>query len=88
MKILFPESTTPSPYWKHEIRLKHLFTTDSSRAAVRRSMNAVAKELLQSPLFTDLPVLMRFRGESDLGVANELLDALYDYCDEHRIWVS
>ncbi|MCB1226997.1 MAG: hypothetical protein KDK99_14365 [Verrucomicrobiales bacterium] len=88
MKILHPEVTKPDPYWQHEVRLKHLFTTSQTAKAVRQSMNAIADKLEASPLFDELPVLFRFRGQDDLEAANALLDELYDFCDERRIWVS
>lgn len=56
--------------------------------SVMRSMNQIAKVLANDPNFDDFQPLEEFFAEGSLERSSELLDRLYDYCDERRIWVD
>ena len=82
------------PNWNHKIRLKHLFTEDESHEAVQASMtavaNAVAKHMAFRGFNTD-----KFRSipQGDdvfkpVDYANRLLERLYNFADENRIWIE
>jgi len=80
--------------WNSKIKIKHLFTEDEDHESVQESMNAIADVvrnhsafvLFDTKNFRNIP-----RGDDVLGptdYANRLLDRLYDFADEHRIWVK
>lgn len=82
------------PGWIAKVKIKHLFTEQDDHASVQASMNAVADVLKASPDFWQFP-LGDFRnipqGDKFFGprdYANKLLDAMYDYADEYRIWIE
>lgn len=80
--------------WKHVVAIKHLFTREGDHASIQASMNAIADELAKHECFADfdttdfrfIPQGDRFFSPSDY--ANKLLAAMYDYADEHRIWIN
>ena len=81
--------------WQNKIRLKHLFTEDESVKSIRASMNAIADELDKATFFRTFSLKKNFRsiplGDDviePLDYANKLLDAMYDYADEHHIWIE
>jgi len=83
-----PNSSVSQSYWKHEIRLKQFYTSATDWTSVLGSMNRVADALASNPLFDEFWALGAFRVQGDLVLANELLDELYDYCDDRRIWIG
>lgn len=92
MKSLHPEhnESAPSsaPFWQHQVRLKHLMTLSADWQSVSKTMSQIAAVLSANPLFDAFPAQREFWREGDLDRANDLLDQLYDFCDEHRIWVA
>lgn len=76
------------PYWRHEVRLKHLMTPECDAFHVGTAMTRMGEVLQGNPLFLEFAELPAFFEEDDLQAANELLDRLYDYCDKRRIWLS
>ncbi len=78
----------PVSIWKHELKVKHLFTTQEDAFSVGSSMIRIGEALEGSGLFVEFKGLARFFEEDDIEVANVLLDDLYDYCDAHGIWLA
>ena len=74
--------------WKHEVKVKQHFTTESDAFSVGTCMIRVGEVLQASGLFADFKELPRFFVEDDMEVANVLLDDLYDYCDARGIWLA
>lgn len=92
MKIVNPESgnvpNSPS-HWKHLVCVKHHFTCAADAGSVRGSMQRIATELVRhGELFSGFAPLPEFIEVSDLSAANDLLEKLYDYCDERLIWLQ
>lgn len=80
--------------WNHRIKVKHLFTRNEDYESVKASMTAIADALDADVFFTAFNT-NRFRdipqGDDVAGpvdYANRLLDRLYDYADDHRIWIE
>lgn len=80
--------------WNSRVKIKHLFTSDESHDAIQTSMNAVADVLKSSPAFRNFNTA-KFRnipqGEDvfrPVDYANRLLESMYDYADENRIWIE
>lgn len=81
--------------WRNKIKLKHLLTDEQDHQHVQASMLAIANELDKAPYFTQFRAKKKFRsipqGDDTFGhvdYANRLLDALYDYADDNRIWIE
>ncbi len=81
--------------WNHTVKIKHLFSDEKDHASVQECMSAVADVLEQDTAFIGFRLFSKFRaipqGDEFFGpqdYANKLLDALYDYADEHRIWIG
>lgn len=81
--------------WNHKVKIKHLLTGDSDWESVQDSMNAVADALDADPMWFSAFPVSNFRniskGDSTFGpgaYANALLDRLYDYADDRRIWIE
>ena len=81
--------------WRNKIKLKHLFTDREDHESIQASMNAVADELSAAPYFRGFTARKKFRnipqGDDVLGpvdYANRLLSQMYDYADEHLIWIE
>ena len=81
-------------HWNAKVKIKHLFTDAEDHASVQASMSAVADVLSHVPAFSlfdtrkfrDIP-----KGDDVFGpaaYANKLLDGVWDYADEHRIWIE
>lgn len=80
--------------WHHRVKIRHLFTDQDDHASVQASMNAIADVLAPDIWFAPFPV-GNFRsipqGDDVFGpvdYANRLLDKLYDYADDRRIWIG
>jgi len=76
------------PFWKHRIAIKHYFCMSTDWQSVMRSMNQIATALASDPKFDDFSALEDFFAEGSLERSSDLLDRLYDYCDERLIWVD
>lgn len=82
------------PVWGNRVKIKHLLTEDADHATVQASMNAIADVLDSSPAFVGFGT-KAFRnipqGDDIFGpvdYANRLLDRLYDFADDRRIWIE
>jgi hypothetical protein len=80
--------------WRQKVKIKHLLTEDEDHESIQASMNGIADILDQAPCFW-LFSTQKFRkipegddvfGPVDYG--NKLLDTMYDYADQHRIWIE
>ena len=76
--------------WTSRIQLKHLLTDEETPEAINISMKAIAAALRKSLACRSMSrTLLRDMEEcTDQFEGNELLAALYDYADEHRIWIE
>lgn len=78
--------------WQATIKLKDLLTENEDYESVQNAMNAIADKLEASSVFIEDPDFfeeMRNIPEDDaLDAANELMNEIYDICDERRIWVE
>ena len=83
-----PERRQHAPYWKHSVAVKRHFCMSTDWQSVMKSMNKIGTVLLNDPHFDDFAELDFFFAEGSLARSNELLDKLYDFCDERRIWVE
>ena len=71
--------------WNKTINIKPLLNQANTDDAV------VAKNianLLEKEKFEDAEIIERFRTAETQSEVNHALDHLYDYCDEHRIWLG
>ena len=68
--------------------IKCFFCMSTDWQSVMRSMNQIATALSTDPWFDDFASLEEFFAEGSLERSSDLLDRLYDYCDERRIWVD
>ena len=80
--------------WVVRVKIKHLFTEVEDYESVQASMNAIADILVKTPCFYGFS-LRNFRkipkGDEVFGpvdYANKLLEKLYDYADDHQIWLD
>lgn len=83
-----------SPEWHHTVKIKHLLTDNKDHDSVQSCMNMIADVLARHSYFSGF-ALSRFRkipqGDDVFcpqDYANRLLSKLYDYSDEHRIWIE
>ena len=76
--------------WNTRIQLKHLLTDEETPEAINASMKAIAAVLRQSLYFglIDGALLREMDKCTHVAAANGLLGAMYDYADEHRIWIE
>jgi hypothetical protein len=81
--------------WFTTIKIKHLLTESENHVDVQRSMAAIADILDAAQTFSAFPWKRRFRNipkgddiVSPADYANKLLDKLYDFADERRIWIA
>lgn len=81
--------------WQNKIKLKHLFTDEEDHNSIQRSMTAIADELDKAPFFQSFLARKKFRdipkGDDVFGpqdYANKLIEQMYDYADDNRIWIE
>lgn len=76
--------------WLSRVQLKHLLTEEETPEAVNASMRAIAAVLRNSSAFrsVDRTFLREMDECTDAYEGNQLLAAMYDYADEHRIWIE
>ena len=81
--------------WKFEVKIKHLCTEKEDYDSVQKSMNAIADVLTKERFFYGFHGLSKFhkipKGNKVFGpvdYANKLMDELYDYADDNRIWIG
>jgi hypothetical protein len=81
--------------WTHKTKIKHLLTEDDSHEAVQAEMNAIADVLTTDRAWLRFRHLESFRkipaGDDFFGpvdYANKLLNYMYDYANDNRIWIE
>ena len=76
--------------WLTRVQLRHLITEEETTDAINVSMRAIAAALRKSLAFRSMSrTFLREMDEClEVDEGNELLDAMYDYADEHRIWIE
>jgi len=80
--------------WESKVRIKHLFTKNEDHASIQQSMNEIADVLAETPAFSRFNVT-KFREIPQGGdvfrpvdYANRLLESLYNFADDYRIWIE
>jgi hypothetical protein len=77
--------------WRARVKVKHLFTEDEDHDSLQKSMNAIADVLDKEPLFKGFDT-SKWRKIPDVGytieIANKLVSDMYDWADDHRIWME
>jgi hypothetical protein len=83
--------------WRMKIRLKDLLTEDDSDEYAQRAAKEVAKRLrasaIKSMVGVDQYDFDDMADEFEYGVEtcddfNGVLDLMYNFADEHRIWIE
>ncbi len=86
-----------SDMWKSKVKIKHLLADAEDLESIQLSMNDIAHILIKTPAFKNFnrDLLNKFRAipkgdevVSPLDYADRLLDKLYDYADDNRIWIE
>lgn len=75
-------------HWKHILHITHLFTESEDPTDILQSMNKIADVIEKYEPLDGFDKVNDFRGCSDLNKANDLLNQLYDFCDNNHIWVE
>ncbi len=82
------------PKWYLKVKIKHLLTAEEDHETVQDSMNKVADAVEKLSCFDSFDA-KRFRsipkGDDFFGpldYANKLLASMYDFADEHRVWIK
>ena len=80
--------------WLSKVKIRHLYTEQEDHKSICQSMNDIADVLSNSLAFHTFQ-LEDFRsipkGDHVIGAldyANKLLDRMYNYADENRIWIE
>ena len=80
--------------WQNRLTLTTLYTNNRDHASIQASMTAIADKLEAAPFFMGFST-ERFRtipaGDdviSPADYANKLIDKMYDFADDHRIWID
>ena len=80
--------------WLSRVKIRHLYTEKEDYKSICQSMNDIAGVLSHSPAFHTFR-LKDFhsipKGDHVIGAldyANKLLDRMYDYADQNRIWIE
>ena len=80
--------------WQYKIKLKDLFTESEDHTDLQESMNLIADRIRKHPAFAGFNVRL-FRNLPPgnefftcVEYANKLIERMFDYADEHRIWVE
>lgn len=81
--------------WINKVKIKHLLTENEDHASVQKSMSAIGELLRKEPSFTTFRPLKNFfaipQGDEVFGpvdYANKLIDELYNFADDKRIWIE
>ena len=84
------DAAQPRKRWTHTVSVKHLFTEEEDWDSVQNSMNKIADVLEGDEWFKDFS-LDEFRDipkRRPVLYANDLLNDMYNYADENRIWIK
>jgi hypothetical protein len=79
------------PNWKHELKIKDLMTRNEDPESVDQSMRAIADKIRKHDFMSEFDTTDFYNcleDENPLGLANGLLDDLYDFADFKRIWIE
>lgn len=81
--------------WAYRVKIKQLFTDKDDHASVQASMSAVADVIKNDPAFIMFGGVEKFyeipQGDDVFGptdYANKLLERMYDYADDYRVWIE
>jgi len=83
--------------WNAKVKIKHLLTDGESHAEVQANMNAIADVIEKSNAFVlfSRNTIEKMRnipeGDDDFApvdYANRYLEKMYNFADEHRIWIE
>jgi hypothetical protein len=81
--------------WLYHVDIKDLMTEEEDYESIKKSMKAIAEVLEKEPCFKNFTYLPKFRkipkGNDVLGpidYANRLIDRMYDYADDNKIWIG
>lgn len=83
--------------WRHTVKgVTEAMTPNSDSESVKKSMNAIVA-ILETPehqnhfqeFFNSLDSgVEEFKNCDNIHDANNLINELYDYCDNRRIWIA
>ena len=80
--------------WNGRVKIRHLYTDQEDYESISQSMSDIAEVLSHSVAFQRFR-LKDFRnipeGDHVIGAvdyANKLLDRMYNYADQNRIWID
>ena len=80
--------------WRTHLKLRDLFTDKEDHASVQAAMNAMADRIegcCAFRLFNVEPFRNIPKGDKVFGpvdYANRLIEKMYDYADDHDIWIE
>ena len=81
--------------WKYKVKIRHLLTKNEDYNSIKKSMSAIADVLSKESCFMEFNWLKKFRkipkGDKVIRAVeygNKLLDKMYDYADENKIWID
>lgn len=80
--------------WAHKVTITHLFTEQEDHESIQNSMNDIADELEKHSCFNTFDTFQMRRipqGDGFFGpvdYANKIIDCMYDFADEHGIWIG
>ena len=84
--------------WTNRIKLKHLFTQEEDHENIQKSMNEIADVIEGTRIYSGMFVLFSLKefrnipkGDEyfkPIDYANKLIDRLYDFADDNRIWIE
>lgn len=81
--------------WKYRVKIKHLMTDKEDDESIQKSMNDIADVLEKQSCFVRFNLIDKFRcipkGDEvvdSVSYANTLINRMYDYADENKIWIE
>lgn len=79
------------PVWIHKVNIKRFLSDDTDVEAIKRAYEGITKELKTVPMRLP-PAWHRYAKlaieTKDVNVFNLGMAALYDWADEHRVWMG
>lgn len=79
--------------WRHKIKIRDIsedpyFDPEKDKHKIPAYGKLMAERLKTYPFLNNTPFAAQFEKSKTLAQFNLFLDRLYDYCDEHKIWVE
>jgi general stress protein 26 len=81
--------------WIYKVKVRHLLTEKEDYESIQKSMSAIADILKKESYFIGFKWLAKFKkipkGDDVIRAVdygNNLLDKMYDYADQNRIWIE